>query len=102
MLWDDWTDVSNNLIYVLMLLLSMSKSEIIDIVNVSSEHHQPDFLLNLKKEIIAQCAVNINAIKCVVTDSPTPMLKYRHLLSEEYLILCHVLYMLQTCLQRIL
>ena len=26
----------------------------------------------------------MNAIKCVVTDSPTTMLKYRHLLSEEY------------------
>ena len=26
----------------------------------------------------------MNVIKCVVTDSPTPMLKYRHLLSEEY------------------
>ena len=38
MLWDGWTDVSNNSIYVLMLLHSMNKSEIIDIVNVSSEH----------------------------------------------------------------
>ena len=41
---------------------------------------------------------------CVVADSPTPMLKYRHLLSEEY---SHIVplpctfYMLQTCLQRI-
>ena len=28
--------------------------------------------------------MNMNVIKCVVTDSPTPMLKYRHFLSEEY------------------
>ena len=84
MLWDGWTDVSNNLIYALMLLYSMNKSEIIDIVNVSSEHHQSDFLLNLTKEIFAQCTVNMNVIKCVVTDSPTSMLKYRHVLSEEY------------------
>ena len=84
MLWDGWTDVSNNSIYVLMLLHSMNKSEIIDIVNVSSEHHQSDFLLKITKEILAQCPVNMNVIKCVVTDSPTPMLKYRCLLSEEY------------------
>ena len=62
----------------------MNKSEIIDIVNVSHECHQSDFLLKITKEILAQCLVNMNAIKCVVTDSPTPMLKYRHLLSEEY------------------
>ena len=84
MLWDGWTDVSNNSIDVLMLLHSMNKSEIIDIVNVSSEHHQSDFLLKITKEILAQCPGNMNAIKCVVADSPTPMLKYRHLLSEEY------------------
>ena len=84
MLWDGWTDVSNNLIFELTLLHSMNKSEIIDIVNVSSEHHRSDFLLNLTKEMFAQCTVKMNAIKCVVTDSPTPMLKYRHLLSEEY------------------
>ena len=30
------------------------------------------------------CTVNMNAIKGVVTDSLTPMLKYRCLLSEEY------------------
>ena len=84
MLWDGWTDVSNNSIYALMLLHSMNKSEIIDIVHISSEQQQSDFLLNLTKEIFAQCAVNMNVIKCVVTDSPTPMLKYRHLLSEEY------------------
>ena len=77
MLWDGWTDVSNNLIYALMLLHSMNKSEIIDIVNVSSECHQSDLLLYLTKEIFAQCAVHMNAIKCVVTDSPTPMLKYK-------------------------
>ena len=75
MLWDGWTDVSNNLIYVLMLLHSLNKSEIIDIVIVSSGYHESDFLLNLTKEIFAQCTVNMNPIKCVVTDSPTPMLK---------------------------
>ena len=37
MLWDGWT--GNNSIYMLILLHSMNKSEIIDIVNVSSEHH---------------------------------------------------------------
>ena len=74
MLWDGWTDVSNNLIYVLMLLHSLNKSEI-DIVNVSSGYHKSNFLLNLTKEIFAQCTVNMNPIKCVVTDSPTPMLK---------------------------
>ena len=84
MLWDGWTDVSNNSIYVLVLLHSMDKSEIIDIVNVSSEHHQSEFLLKITKEILAQSPVNMNVIKCVVTDSPTPMLKYRHLLSEAY------------------
>ena len=68
----------------MMLLHSMNKSEIIDIVNVSSECHQSEFLLKTTKEILAQCPVNMNAIKCVVTDSPTPMLKYRHLLNEEY------------------
>ena len=83
MLLDGWTDVSNNLIYVLMLLHSMNKSEIIDIVNVSSEHHQSEFLLKTTKEILTQCPVNMNVIKCVVTDSPTPMLKYRHLLNDE-------------------
>ena len=84
MLWDGWTYVSNNSRYVLMLSHSMNKSEIIYIVNVSSEHHQSDFLLNLTKEIFSQCTVNMNVIKCVVTDSPTPMLKYRHLLYEEF------------------
>ena len=84
MLWGGWTDVSNNSIYVLMLLHSMNKSEMVDIVNVSSEHHQSDFLLKTTKEILAQCSVNMNVIECVVTDSPTPMLKYRHLLSEKY------------------
>ena len=42
MLWDGSTDVSNNSIYALMVLHSMNKSENIDIVNVSSEHHQSD------------------------------------------------------------
>ena len=84
MLWDGWTDVSNNSINALMLLHAMNKSEIIDIVNVSSEHLQSEFLLKITKEILVQCPVSMNAIKCVVTDSPTPMLKYRHLLSEEY------------------
>ena len=84
MLWDGWTDVSNNSIYGLMLLHSMNKSEVIDIVNVSSEHHRSEFLLKITKEILAQCTVSMNTIKCVVTDSPTPRLKYRHLLSEEY------------------
>ena len=79
MLWDGWTDISNNLIHRLILLHSVNKSEIIDIVNVSREHHQSDFLLNLTKEIFAQFAVNMNVIKCVITDSPTAMLKYRHL-----------------------
>ena len=62
----------------------MYKSEIVDIVNVSCECHQSDILLKITKEILAQCPVNMNVIKCVVTDSPTPMLKYRHLLSDEY------------------
>ena len=62
----------------------MNNSEIIDIVNVSSECRQSDFLLKITKEILAQCTVKMNVIKCVVTDSPTPMLKYRHLLSEKY------------------
>ena len=84
MLLDGWTDVSNNLIYVLMLLHAMNNSEIIDIVNVSSEHHQSEFLLKTTKEILAQCPVNMNMIKCVVMDSPTLMLKYRHLLNDEY------------------
>ena len=75
-----WTDVSNNL----MLLHSMNRSEIVEIVNVSNECHQSDFLLKITKEILAQCPVNMNAIKRVVTDSPTPMLKCRHLLSKEY------------------
>ena len=52
MLWDGWTDVSNNLIYALMLLHSMNKSEIIDICNVSSEHPQLDFLFKITKEIL--------------------------------------------------
>ena len=91
--WENWivdnvvgwlTEVSNNLISVLMLLHSMNKSEIIDIVKVSSMHHQSEFLLKITKEILAQCPVNMNAIKCIVTESPTPMLKSRHLLSEEY------------------
>ena len=69
MLWDGWTDVSNNLISVLMLLHPMNNCEIIDIVNVSSVHHQSEFLLKIIKEILAQCPVNMNAIKCVVTDS---------------------------------
>ena len=62
----------------------MYKSEIVDIVNVSCECHQSDILLKITKEILAQCPVNMNVIKCVVADSPTPMLKYRHLLSDEY------------------
>ena len=62
----------------------MNKSEIVDIVNVSSEHHQSDFLLKTTKENLAQCPVNMNAIKCVFMDSPTPMLKYRQPLNEEY------------------
>ena len=62
----------------------MNKSEIIDIVNVSTEHHQSEFLLKITKEILGQSPVNMNAIKCVDTDSATPMLKYRHLLSEAY------------------
>ena len=28
--------------------------------------------------------MNINVIKCVIADSPIPMLNYRHLLSEDY------------------
>ena len=84
MLWDGWIDVNNNLIYALMLFHSMSKSEIVDIVNISSECPQSDFVLKITKEILAQCPVNMNAIKCVVTDSPTPMLEDRHFLSEEY------------------
>ena len=62
----------------------MNKSETIYIVNVSSECHHSDLLLKITKEILAQCPVNMNVNKCVVTDSPTPMLKYRHILSEEY------------------
>ena len=72
MLWDGWTDASNNMIFALMLLHLMNKSEIVDIVNVSSEHHQSDFLLKITKEILGQCPVNMNVIKCVVTDSPMP------------------------------
>ena len=78
------TDVRNNLIHALMLLHSMNKCEIIDIVNVSIEHHQPEFLLKTTKEILAQCPVNMNVIKFVVMDSPTPMLKYRCFLNDEY------------------
>ena len=84
MLWDGWTDVSINSVYALMLLHSMNKSEIIDIVNVSSECHSSDFLFKTTKEILAQFPVNMNVIKCAVMDSPTSMLKYKCLLNKEY------------------
>ena len=66
------------------MMLLEGWTEIIDIVNVPSEHHGSEFLLTTTNEILSQCPMNMNVIKCVVTHSPTPMFKYKHLLNDKY------------------
>lgn len=84
-LWDGWTDVSHNSIYALMLLHNHESSELLDVINVSKERHTATNMVTMVRDIFDQCAVeDMMSIKCLVTDSPSVMIKFRREMIQEY------------------
>ena len=84
-LWDGWTDVSHNSIYALMLLHNYNCSESIDVINVSNEGHTATNMVKIVSDIFTQSAVkSMLSIKCLVTDSPSVMIKFRRKMTQSF------------------
>ena len=84
LLLDGWTDVSANSIYGLMLLHSFCESDVLDILNLSTERHTAENILTQVTESVESSIVSWDQIKCCVTDSPTAMVKFRRILNEAH------------------
>ena len=84
MLLDGWTDVSSNSIYGLILLFGYSESDILEILGFSTERHTAENLLLEVSNIVNFSCINWAQIKCCCTDSPSTMIKFRHLLNERH------------------
>ena len=84
-LWDGWTDSSHNSIYGMMVLHgSDNQSELIDIVNLSMERHTATNMVNIVSDLWERSALKLSAIKCLVTNSPNVMLKFRREIKQVY------------------
>jgi Protein of unknown function (DUF 659) len=84
LLLDGWTDVSSNSIYGLILLFEYSDSDILEILDFSSERHTAENLLLEVSNIVSSSYINGAQIKCYCTDSPSSMIKFRRLLNERH------------------
>jgi Protein of unknown function (DUF 659) len=84
LLLDGWTDVSSNSIYGLILLFGDSESEVLEILDLSSERHTAENLLLDVSNIVNSSCINWAQIKCCCTDSPNTMIKFRHLLNKKH------------------
>ena len=84
LLLDGWTDVSSNSIYGLILLFGYSESDILEILDFSSERHTLEDLLLEVLNIVSSSCINCAQIRCCSTDSPSTMIKFRHLLNGRH------------------
>ena len=80
---DGWSDVSNNSIYGVMLLHGHTNSDVLDILDLSSNQHTAVNILTEVEVCVNQSCVKWSAIKCCVTDSPSTMTKFRRILHEK-------------------
>jgi Protein of unknown function (DUF 659) len=83
LLLDGWTDVSNNSIYGLMLLHGYKNSDVLDILNLSSNQHTAVNILTEVEICVIQSCVKWSAIKCCVTDSPSTMTQFCRILHDK-------------------
>ena len=84
LLLDGWTNVLSNSIYGLILLFGYSKSEILKILDFSSERHPVENLLLEVSKIVNSSCINWTQIKCCCTDSPSTMINFCRLLNERH------------------
>ena len=84
LLLDGWNDVSSNSIYGLILLFEYSESDILDILDFSSERHTAENLLLEVSNIVNSSCIIWAQIKCCCTDSPSTLIKFCHLLNERH------------------
>jgi hypothetical protein len=68
---DGWSDLSNNSIYGVMLLHDHTNSDVLDMLNFSSNQHTAVNVLTEVEDCVNQSYVKSSAIKCCVTDSHT-------------------------------
>ena len=76
LLLDGWSDVSNNSIYGVMLLHGHTNSDVLDILDLSSNQHTAVNILTEVEVCVNQSCVKWSAIKCCVTHSPSTMTKF--------------------------
>jgi hypothetical protein len=87
--------VSNNSIYGVMLLHGFTNSDVLDILNLSSNQHTTVNILTEVELCVSQSCVKWSAIKCCVTDSPSTMTKFRRIPHDKR---PHTVMLLSMCL----
>ena len=84
LLLDGWNDVSSNSIYGLILLFGYSESDILGILDFSSERHTAKILLLEVFNIVNSSCINWAQIKWCCTDNPSTMIEFRCLVNERH------------------
>ena len=84
MLLDGWTDILSNYIYRLILLFEYSESNILEILDFSSDRHTAEIVLLEISNIVKSSCINWAQMKCCCTDSPSTMIKFCHMLNERH------------------
>jgi hypothetical protein len=87
LLLDGRADVSKNSIYGVMLLHGYKNSYVLDIINLSSNHHTKVDILTEVQVCVSQSCVRLSVLKCCVTESPSTVTTFCRILHEKGLIL---------------
>ena len=68
------------------MVLTDESSELLDIINFSRDRHTAENMLTLAIDILQQSVLKnrMSSVKCVTTDSPSAMIKYRRRMAEDY------------------
>ena len=83
LLLDGWTEISSNSIYALIPLFGYSESDILEMLDFSSERHAAEnFLLDVSNIVNSSC-INWTQSKYCCTDSPSTMIIFDCLLHER-------------------
>ena len=83
-LLEDWTNISSNFIYGLIVLFGYSENDILEILDSSPERHTVENLLLEVSNIVSSSCINWTQIQCCCTDSPSTMIKSCCLLNEMH------------------
>ncbi|MBW0560220.1 hypothetical protein O181_099935 [Austropuccinia psidii MF-1] len=80
---DGWTDVSGCSLYALLLLKGQHIKQFIDILDLNLKRHTAENLYEAVKNCFDRKQISFRNISAVVTDSPSVMIKFQKLLTND-------------------